>query len=135
MKRDSAAVDEYISKAPKEVRWKLRLMRAAIKEAAPGAVEGFSYRLPYYYYKGRLAWFGLSKAHIGLYLRPPVIQAHGKELAGYVTTKSAVHLPLEKEVPVDLVKMLVRARVRVNEAEESGTRRGIPKSRRLTRLP
>jgi uncharacterized protein YdhG (YjbR/CyaY superfamily) len=74
--------------------------------------------MAYYSYKGRLAWFGLHQRHIGLYLRPPVVAAHKKELARYKTTKSAVHFPLEERVPTALVKMLVRARLKTNEAEE-----------------
>ncbi len=74
--------------------------------------------MPYYSYKGRLAWFGLHTGHIGLYLRPPVIQEHSEELKGYDTTKSAVHLPLDGKTPVALIKRLVKARMRKNEAGE-----------------
>jgi uncharacterized protein YdhG (YjbR/CyaY superfamily) len=42
---------------------------------------------------------------------------HRRELEGYGTTKSAVHLPLDREIPVSLVKKLVRARMKMNEAE------------------
>jgi len=111
-------VDDYISAAPLEVRDKLEEVRAAIREVAPTAVESISYQMPYYNYKGRLAWFGLQRRHIGLYLRPPVIEEHKKELAGYVTTKSAVHLPLDKKIPVSLVKKLVKARMGKNDAED-----------------
>jgi hypothetical protein len=52
-----------------------------------------------------------------------VIQRHAKELEGYVTKKSAAHLPLYREVPVSLVKKLVRARMEVNEAEARPSRR------------
>jgi len=117
--KDSKEVDDYISTSPKEARAGLRKMRTIIRGVAPGAVEGFSYRMPYYNYKGSLAWFGLSTAHIGLYIRPPVIQEHRKDLEGYVTTKSAVHLPLDREIPVVQVRKLIRARVKINEAEES----------------
>ena len=96
LKKQPKDVDEYIATAPKEVQDKLREIRAAIRETAPKAVESISYRMPYYYYKGRLAWFGLAKAHVGLYLRPPVIEEHKRELANYKTTKSAVHFPLDK---------------------------------------
>ena len=117
MKDGSKAVDAYISAAPENVREKLRAVRGAIREAAPEANESISYRMPYYSYRGRLAWFGLHASHIGLYLRPPVIEEHKGELAGYTTTKSAVHLPLDRKVPVALVKKLVRARMKMNEAE------------------
>jgi uncharacterized protein YdhG (YjbR/CyaY superfamily) len=111
-------VDDYISAAPIEARDKLEEVRAAIREVAPAAVESISYQMPYYNYKGRLAWFGLRNGYVGLYLRPPTVEEHKKELAGYETTKSAVHLPLDKKIPVSLVKKLVKARVKKNEAEK-----------------
>ncbi|MDA4115378.1 MAG: DUF1801 domain-containing protein [Thaumarchaeota archaeon] len=101
-----------------EAREKLEEVRAAIRQVAPTAVESISYQMPYYNYKGRLAWFGLHSRHIGLYLRPPTIEEHKKELAGYVTTKSAVHLPLDKKIQVSLVKKLVKARMKKNDAEK-----------------
>jgi len=112
-------VDEYISAAPKNAQEKLKEVRAAIREAAPAALESISYGMPYYEYKGRLAWFGLHKAHIGLYLRPPIIDEHKNELVGYVTTKSAVHLQLDRKIPVSLIKKLVKARMLKNEIERT----------------
>jgi len=111
-------VDEYISAAPAEARAKLEEVRAVIKEVAPTAVEGISYQIPFYDYKGKLAWFGLQKRHIGLYIRPPVIEEHKDDLHGYKTTISAVHLPLDKKIPVPLVKKLVKARMKINDAED-----------------
>ena len=116
-------VDIYIQAAEVAARKKLIEVRNAIKEVAPGARERISYGMPYYDYRGRLAWFGLQTNHIGLYLRPPVIQEHSKELEGYVTTKSAVHLPLDRKIPVSLIKKLVRARMKINEAETKPRRR------------
>jgi uncharacterized protein YdhG (YjbR/CyaY superfamily) len=112
------SVDEYVAAAPKQVQAKLNQVRAAILEAAPNAREGISYGMAYYSYKGKLAWFGLHKSHIGVYLRPPVLQEHKRELSGYQTTKSALHLPLDKKIPVALVKMLVRAALEKNEASD-----------------
>ncbi len=110
-------VDGYIGMAPKGAQAKLRQVRAAIRKAAPKAAESIGYMMPSYD-KGRVCWFGLSKNHVGLYLRPPVIAQHKKELAGYTTTKSAVHLPLDKKMPIALVKKLVRARMRLNEEKK-----------------
>jgi uncharacterized protein YdhG (YjbR/CyaY superfamily) len=56
-------VGAYIAAAPKAVRDKLKKLRAIIIEAAPAAAERISYGMPYYSYKGRLAYFSLSKAH------------------------------------------------------------------------
>lgn len=109
-------VEGYIALAPKEVQGKLEEVRAAIVEAAPAARESISYGMAYYSYKGRLAWFGLHKAHIGVYLRPPVLQEHKRELKRYETTKSSLHLPLDRKIPVALVKKLVRAAMKKNES-------------------
>lgn len=112
----SKDVDLYIARAPKALQPTLRELRSTIKQVAPGAKESISYRMPYYNYKGRLAWFAPMKNHIGLYLRPPVIAEHRRELAEYTTTKSAVHFPSDKKLPIPLIKKLIRARMKMNEA-------------------
>jgi len=123
MDEGTRAVDAYIRAAGGIARKKLQVVRNAVKEVAPDARESISYGIPYYDHKGRLVWFGLFTNHIGLYIRPPIIQELRKELEGYVTTKSAVHLPLDREIPVSLVKKLVRARMKMNDAEARPRRR------------
>ena len=111
-------VDEYISTVPKEVRGKLEELRAAIREAAPTAVERISYGMPYYDYKGRLVYFRLAKAHIGLYIPTPVIDEHKTELTDYEAAKATVRFPLDKKLPIALIKKLVKARMKKNEAQK-----------------
>ena len=111
-------VDAYIAAAPKEVQGKLKELRAVIKKTAPTAVERISYGMPYYAYKGRLVYFGLAKAHIGLYIPTPVIEEHKTELEAYETTKATVRFPLDKQLPIALIRKLVRARMKKNEARK-----------------
>ena len=109
-------VDAYIAAAPKEVRSKLKELRAAIRQVAPTAEERISYRMPYYAYKGRLAYFAAFKNHIGLYVPTPVVEEHKRELKDYVTSEATVRLPLDKKLPVALIKKLIRARMKKNDA-------------------
>jgi len=109
------SVDEYIASMPKEVQGKLKELRKAIIQAAPKAVERISYGMPYYHYKGRLAYFRLATKHIGLYIPPPVIEEHKKELADYETTISTIRLSLDKKLPIPLIKKLIRAKVKKND--------------------
>lgn len=111
-------VDEYIAKAPKEVRGKLKELRTIIKSTAPKAEERISYGMPYYGYKGRLVYFAFAKKHIGLYVPPPIIEEHKKELKNYGTSKATVRFPLNKKLPLSLIKKLVKARVKKNEARK-----------------
>lgn len=108
-------VDAYIAGAPEAAKLKLKQMRAAIKEAAPEAQEKISYGMPYYGYNGRLAYFRLSQNHIGLYIPPPVIREHRKELAKYATATATVRFPLHEDLPLPLIKKLVKARLRKNQ--------------------
>jgi len=109
----AGSVDAYIAKAPKDVRGKLKQLRALIKKLAPSATERISYGMPFYDYNGRLVYFAKANGYIGLYIPPPIIAQHAKELREYATTKSAVHLPVKK-LPVALIKKLVRARMKHN---------------------
>jgi uncharacterized protein YdhG (YjbR/CyaY superfamily) len=108
-------VDEFINAAPKALQPKLRQMRSIIKSAAPKAEEKISYGMPYYGYKGRLAYFRLAKEHIGLYIPPPVIEEHKGELKNYSTTKATIRLPLNKPLPTALIKKLIKEKIRKNE--------------------
>jgi uncharacterized protein YdhG (YjbR/CyaY superfamily) len=111
-------VDAYIAAAPKEVRSKLIELRTTIKRTAPGAEERISYGMPYYSYKGRLAYFAAFKSHIGLYLPTPVIEEHKSALKGYETAKATVRLPLDKKLPVLLIQKLIKAGTKNNEARK-----------------
>lgn len=111
-------VDEYIASAPEEVRDMLNEFRATIKTAAPSAQERISYGMPYYYYKGRLVYFGLSKKHIGLYIPSPIIEEHKNELKSYDTTKATIRFPLDKKLPIMLIKKLIKARAKKNDKAE-----------------
>ena len=115
MKKAPKDVDAYIARAPKEVQCKLKDIRKAIKETAPTAVELISYGMPYYDYKGRLAYFAFAKAHIGLYIPTPIIEEHKRELKDYQTAKATVRFPLDKKIPVALIKRLIRARIKKND--------------------
>lgn len=118
MRKTPEDVDAYIAGAPKEVQGKLRELRVAIREAAPNALERISYGMPYYDYKGRLAYFRFAKAHIGLYVPPPVIEEHKNELTDYETATATVQFPLDKELPIALIKKLVKARMKKNEVNK-----------------
>src|SRR5262245_52734440 len=108
-------VDAYIAAAPEHVRAKLRQLRAAIRQAAPKAIERMSYGMPCYAYNGRGVYFAHAKAHVGLYVPPPIIDEHKAELKGYSTTKATVRLPLDQKLPITLIKKLVKARMKRNE--------------------
>lgn len=109
-------VQEYIANCPKEVQDALKSMRAAIRQVAPDAIETLSYfQMPGYFYdgdgayNGMFVWFSFKKPYVRLHVLPPVIKNHSKELDGYTTTAAIVSFPIDKKIPVTLVKKLVKA--------------------------
>jgi uncharacterized protein YdhG (YjbR/CyaY superfamily) len=107
-------VDEYILNSSKESQKNLKIIREVIKKTVPQAEEKISYGMPYYEYKGRLVYFRLAKKHIGLYIPPPIIENFSDKLKDYVTAKSTIQFPLEKKLPINLIKQLVKARAEFN---------------------
>lgn len=108
-------VDEFIAAAPKELRGRLKELRSTIRKAAPDAAERISYGMPYYGYKGRLVYFRYTTHHIGLYVPPPVIQEHKHELVKYEKAMATVRFPLDKKLPLALIRRLIKARMKMNE--------------------
>ena len=108
------SIDKYIANCPEEVQKKLKELRATIKAAAPEATEKISYQIPTFYLKGNLVHFGVFKNHIGFYPTPSGIEAFKKEFAKYIGTKSALHFPFDKPLPLILVSKIVKFRVKEN---------------------
>lgn len=114
LKDQSKAVETYLANAPEDVQSKLRALRRTIKEEAPDAIESISYGMPFYSFQGesgfqaRLCYFGFSKKGIVFYTRPAFFEEYRKEAEAYRSTKSALHFPPDKPIPVALVKKLVR---------------------------
>ena len=63
-------IDEYIASFSPEVQAILEKIRLTIRNAAPGAQETISYKIPAFRLNRILVYFAAFKNHIGLY--PPV---------------------------------------------------------------
>ena len=114
-RKQFGTIDEYIKTFPDDVQSILEKMRQTIKEAAPEAVEVISYQMPAFKLNGRdLVYFAAWKDHIGFYPIPSGIEAFKKELSSYKQGKGSVQFPIDKPIPYDLVKKIVKYRVTEN---------------------
>jgi len=113
-----ATVDQYIEGFPEEIQIVLSKMRAAVRKAAPQAIERISYQMPAFYDNGNLVYFAAFKNHIGFFPTSSGIAAFKKELAAYTTSKGTVHFPLDQPLPLALVKRIVKFRVQENSKKK-----------------
>jgi uncharacterized protein YdhG (YjbR/CyaY superfamily) len=112
-------MDEYISQFPKNIRYILEDLRRLIKESAPEAEETINYGIPTFKLNGNLVHFAAFKNHIGFYPTPSAVVAFKKELAPFKQAKGSVQFPLDKPIPFDLVKKIVKFRVKENEQKKN----------------
>jgi uncharacterized protein YdhG (YjbR/CyaY superfamily) len=105
-------IAEYISGAPKEARGKLRQMHACIRKVAPRAKESLKWGMPAFSYDRILVTFAVFKNHIGFYPTPSAVNAFAKELSKFTTASASVQFPLNKPLPLALIKRIAAFRVR-----------------------
>ena len=116
-------VDEYLAGVPKEARATLEKLRQTIKAAAPMASEGISYQMPMYKHHGMVVGFAAFKDHCSIFPGSAVMEAHKEELSRYDTSKGTIRFPADKPLPDALVKKLVKARIKENEARAKGKKK------------
>lgn len=115
--RTAKSVDAYIHQFPTGVQSLLIQMRILIRETVPDAVESISYGMPAYKYnKKPLVYFGGYEKHIGFYATPNTHIQFSEKLAGYKQGKGSVQFPLDKPLPLALIKAMIKFRMKVLSA-------------------
>lgn len=105
-------IDEYISLTPTETKKKLIQLRKCILAAAPGATENLKWGMPAFSYQRILVTFALNKHHIGLHTTPSTLKAFKAELNRFKTSEGTIQFPLEKALPLTLIRKITMYRVR-----------------------
>ena len=118
-KAGSESITEYINAAPKEAQKKLREMRACIRTSVPGAKESLKWGMPAFSYRRILVTFAAFKHHIGFYPTPSAVREFAKDLSKFVTASASIQFPLEKPLPLPLIRKITAFRVR-ESIEEDG---------------
>ena len=105
-------VAEYIAAADRPARAKLRQLRQTIRAAAPKAVESLKWGMPAHSYERIVVMYAAFKNHVSLFPGTPTIRAFKKELAKHDAAGATVRFPLDRPLPLPLIRKLTRHRVK-----------------------
>jgi uncharacterized protein YdhG (YjbR/CyaY superfamily) len=109
-------VATYFKNQSDATREALISLRDCILTVAPKAEELINYRIPAYaLVKGgkrdqQIMIAGYAN-HVGFYPHPITMEHFKEELSGYKTGKGSVQFPLEKPLPIELIKAMVQFRL------------------------
>ncbi|MBN9309505.1 DUF1801 domain-containing protein [Devosia sp.] len=117
-KTDFRSHADYLAALPAADAEAIGKMRAAVLAAVPDAEEVISYQLPAFKYHGWLCYLSAATRHYSLSFPPPfsVFAVFADELGGYGLSRSALRLPKDRPLPLDLITRMARFRADENVA-------------------
>lgn len=126
-----AGVDEYLARTPEPYRAALGHLRGVIRGAAPKAEETVSYRMPAFRHHGALVYYAAFRDHLSFFPGSPgVREKFAEELREFAGGKGTFRFTPDRPIPDDLIRRIVRERVRENEARAIARDRPRPGGRR-----
>ena len=96
-------IQDYIMEQDEALRPRLSMIYDTIHEAIPDAEERMSWGMPTFWKGRNIIHFATARKHIGLYPGPEAVEAFADCLKDYKTSKGAIQLPNNKELPLDLI--------------------------------
>ena len=105
-------VAHYLAAIPAPSRPLFDALHAAVRSVMPSAAtEVISYGILGFRRQRVLVWIAAFTNHCSLFPTASVIEDFADELSGFTVSKGTVQFPLDRPLPVALVKKLVKARI------------------------
>lgn len=105
-------VEVYINSVALPEKKEMERIRELVKEVASDGVEGMSYGMPGFKYKGKyLIGYATYKDHMSVFPTPWPIEMLKDKLVGYKLAKGTVQFTLENPLPDALIRELVTLRM------------------------
>jgi len=95
---------EYIQLQPLEIQEILYMVRNAILEVLPDALETMSWQMPTYRVKTNIIHFAANKNHLGIYPGSKAIEHFNVVLTSYKHSKGAIIFPFKQPIPLKLIQ-------------------------------
>jgi uncharacterized protein YdhG (YjbR/CyaY superfamily) len=110
-KADPEAVASYLDAASEPARSRLVALAEVVRSEAPEAIERIAYGLLTWHHRENLLHLGAFAGHVGIYPGPAAIVAFAHDLRAFETSKGAIRVPHDVELPVELLRRITRWRL------------------------
>jgi len=119
------AVESYLAEFEQPQRDTLERLRGTLRKILPHAHEAMKYGMPAFLLDGTgVAGYAGFKAHCSYFpMSSSVLDAAGDAVAKYSVSKGTLQFPVDRPLPVGLVRKLVKLRLAEISDVASGTRR------------
>jgi uncharacterized protein YdhG (YjbR/CyaY superfamily) len=114
-------INDYIAAQAPAIRPALKKIQQIIRKTVPGAVEGISYQMPVFKFHGVLMYFAVFTNHYSVFFRPVHLDKFRGDLGEFRTTKSAINIPLTRNVPAGIITRIAKHAARQNLLKAQGT--------------
>ncbi|HQE11652.1 MAG TPA: DUF1801 domain-containing protein [Flavipsychrobacter sp.] len=116
-KTDFKSIDEYHEGFPQHTQNAMTEIRLLIHEVVPNVEETISYQIPCFKYQGYLIYYASYAKHISLSypFSKGFLEKFSKDLIEFKLSKAALQLPLDKPLPLDLIRKMIQFRKEENE--------------------
>jgi uncharacterized protein YdhG (YjbR/CyaY superfamily) len=127
---DKVRVADYFSRLPEPAKSTLQSVRAAILSACPkGAIETISYGIPTFKHNGGICAIAAFKDHCSLFpMSYFVIDKFRPQLTRFKISKGTVRFPIDKPLPTQLLKKIIKARLTQMSEKQSAKQKSKPRS-------
>ena len=110
---NSKEIDEYLKILSATSQEKIGSLLSLVHKLFPQAEEAMKYGIPGFVLQNKnLVHFAAYKKHIGLYPGPETLLLFSEELSSYSVSKGAVQFPLDKPLPLALIKKIIKERAK-----------------------
>lgn len=100
-------IDEYFAIQSADAQIALEQIRRTIKESVPEATECIRYAIPTFQLHGKnMVHFAAFAHHVGLYATPDGHKEFEPELSKYKRGKGSVQFPLDRPLPIELIRRI-----------------------------
>jgi len=110
-----STIDEYIDTFEGAKKNKLIDLFTFIKEILPEATATINYKMPTFKLNGNLIHFAMFKNHLGVYPGDQAMKYFQDDLEIFKTTKGAIQLGLDDDIPYDLIQRIINYNVEISK--------------------